>query len=320
MNISYLQLCQVILEKDNSSSQETEEDYIWDLISMLEKSCLKSIPVLGQPVIRQKRILKNGELSFIFARPDFGFGRDLEWRVEINKVSARVAIESGDYNPFLLEHLKESIQDRFLAFLSIVESAEVNQPEIKVYLNKSIFLIEDFKKRLNNPPVYKVEGDIFHFKSEVLIRLDTSRDVDIFSWLSRSIKAMAPISHFVAPPIYSGENFQIDSEAEQYSEGSLNYRVHLSRERDPRVIFKAKENFKLKHGGELYCEICKFNFFKTYGERGRDFAEGHHTLPVSKMIQGDETKVEDIRIVCSNCHRMLHYGAVITPEELRQLL
>ncbi|WP_144467670.1 HNH endonuclease [Bacillus toyonensis] len=37
-----------------------------------------------------------------------------------------------------------------------------------------------------------------------------------------------------------------------------------------------------------------------------DFIEGHHTIPVSQLKEGEKTKIEDIIMVCANCHRMLH--------------
>ena len=39
---------------------------------------------------------------------------------------------------------------------------------------------------------------------------------------------------------------------------------------------------------------------------GEDFIEGHHTIPVSEMKPNHKTKPEEIAMVCSNCHRMLH--------------
>lgn len=62
--------------------------------------------------------------------------------------------------------------------------------------------------------------------------------------------------------------------------------IIIYRERNPKVIQRAKEKFIQEHNGPLYCEICGFDFYKTYGELGGDFIEGHHTLPVSQLEQG----------------------------------
>lgn len=80
---------------------------------------------------------------------------------------------------------------------------------------------------------------------------------------------------------------------------------HLVRERSPKLIARAKELYKQKHG-KLICQVCQFDFEEEYGHIGSNYIEGHHTKPVSEMLPGEETRVEDIAMVCVNCHRMLH--------------
>lgn len=101
----------------------------------------------------------------------------------------------------------------------------------------------------------------------------------------------------------------IDDE-DTYPEGQLRakLRTHLEMERvrDPAVIAKAKNNRK-KRDGCLRCEVCNFDFAKIYGDKGDGYIEGHHTFPVHRMSpEGQPTTVNDIALVCANCHRMLH--------------
>ncbi len=91
----------------------------------------------------------------------------------------------------------------------------------------------------------------------------------------------------------------------EFPEGKLVERTHKSRERNNQVIALAKESFKKTHG-RLYCQICGFDFEKEYGEIGKDFIEGHHTIAVSDMTPEHKTKIEDIAMLCANCHRMIH--------------
>ena len=70
---------------------------------------------------------------------------------------------------------------------------------------------------------------------------------------------------------------------------------------------KAKENF-IKKYGRLYCELCGFSFEKTYGELGKNFIEVHHYKPISYFKENEITCIENLKIVCSNCHRMIHKG------------
>ena len=91
----------------------------------------------------------------------------------------------------------------------------------------------------------------------------------------------------------------------EFPEGKDIERKHKSKERNPKLILKAKELFKKKHG-KLFCQVCTFDFCKEYGKLGEDYIEGHHTLPVSEMKEGNKSLVKDIALVCANCHRMLH--------------
>jgi len=108
-------------------------------------------------------------------------------------------------------------------------------------------------------------------------------------------------------------------EGKEYPEGKIAFVLHKKRERNPRLIKEAKELFISKHG-RLYCEACNFDFQKTYGDRGIDFMEGHHKKLVSEMEEGEKTRVEDIAMLCSNCHRMIHRKPLISVEQLAQII
>jgi 5-methylcytosine-specific restriction protein A len=92
---------------------------------------------------------------------------------------------------------------------------------------------------------------------------------------------------------------------EFYAEGTINYELHKVSERSTEVVLIAKKN-RLKKENKLECDICNFNFSDVYGELGEGFIEAHHTVPVSQMKEGHQTKPEDLALVCANCHRMLH--------------
>lgn len=106
----------------------------------------------------------------------------------------------------------------------------------------------------------------------------------------------------------------------EFPEGKLVERSHKSRERDSRVIDMAKHNFKIRFG-KLYCQICKFDFEEKYGDLGKDFIEGHHTIAVSEMPPGHKTVPDNIAMLCSNCHRMVHKKRPwLTMEDLDKLI
>lgn len=96
-----------------------------------------------------------------------------------------------------------------------------------------------------------------------------------------------------------------EDEESCFAEGAEAYRVHRTRERDPNLANRAKRK-RLKETGALKCEVCDFDFATEYGELGSGYIEAHHTTPVSQLTGNRRTKVSELALVCSNCHRMLH--------------
>jgi 5-methylcytosine-specific restriction endonuclease McrA len=108
-----------------------------------------------------------------------------------------------------------------------------------------------------------------------------------------------------------------EDDESSYPEGAKQYKKHLARERDADLALRAKRR-RLKLTGKLACEVCEFNFAETYGQRGEGFIEAHHKIPVAKLDGKTKTKISDLAMVCSNCHRMLHRGNILqTVERLR---
>ncbi len=128
------------------------------------------------------------------------------------------------------------------------------------------------------------------------------------------------LNHFIftVEPLFLDDDISNNGD-DEYSEGNEAYRLHRIWERKPEVVKKAKDRFHKKHG-RLFCEACGFDFLESYGDRGNMFIEGHHTKLVSAMKEGEKTKVEDIALLCSNCHRMIHKKPIISVKELAELI
>lgn len=109
--------------------------------------------------------------------------------------------------------------------------------------------------------------------------------------------------------------------SEGSKEGKERYITQKSYERDG-VLPKIKKLRVLEETGSLKCEVCNFDFYETYGKHGENYIECHHLKPVSKMKDGDETKLSDLSLICSNCHRMIHRDKDhwLTLDELRNLI
>lgn len=109
-----------------------------------------------------------------------------------------------------------------------------------------------------------------------------------------------------------------ESDLDDYSapEGRLLLRRHVARERDKKLRQKKIESV-LGRGLPLSCEVCEFDFEAVYGDRGSGYIECHHVIPLHVAGEGT-TKLSDLALICSNCHRMIHRKAPWpTPLELR---
>ena len=97
-------------------------------------------------------------------------------------------------------------------------------------------------------------------------------------------------------------------------EGKELFRKHRIRERDGTLTYRKKLN--AINNGELKCEVCQFSFQDIYNQ---DYIECHHKIPIHK---GERiTRLDDLALVCSNCHRMLHRkinGDFLTIEQLKE--
>lgn len=104
-------------------------------------------------------------------------------------------------------------------------------------------------------------------------------------------------------------------------EGRILLRLHRIKERKPRMI-RHKKQVVLAATGRLICEVCDFDFVSFYGKQlGEGFAECHHRIPLAELVEESLTRLEDLAIVCANCHRMLHRSQpMVSVEQLRSLV
>ncbi|WP_431090389.1 HNH endonuclease [Paenibacillus sp. 8b26] len=182
--------------------------------------------------------------------------------------------------------------------------------KIKILFNNSIY---DAEYRYEDQTNKSIELQSIRFRKELKQAFMKVFAEPIGSF---NIYVGADLKHFVFEIV--PQNFYEDND-EEYPEGAIAFRLHKVRERNPAVIKKAKQIF-FKNYKRLFCEVCGFDFQKVYGNRGSDFIEGHHKRLISEMTEGEKTKVEDIALVCSNCHRMLHRSPALKIDELQVII
>lgn len=106
-----------------------------------------------------------------------------------------------------------------------------------------------------------------------------------------------------------GENITLDDPLPEAIEGKLKvqYKLHRQRERDPKII-RLKKAAALESDPLLRCEACQLSMHEMYGEPGKYFCEVHHRTPLWCLDDSEtvETSLEDLAILCPNCHSIIH--------------
>jgi 5-methylcytosine-specific restriction enzyme A len=96
------------------------------------------------------------------------------------------------------------------------------------------------------------------------------------------------------------EELEDDFEAD---ESAVVIAAHRRRERDPKLGRRKRQSVENKTG-HLACEACGFDSEEAWGVKG--IVECHHLKPVSELQPGEKTKLTDVRLLCPNCHRLVH--------------
>lgn len=93
---------------------------------------------------------------------------------------------------------------------------------------------------------------------------------------------------------------EVDS-AQKFREGAVRQVSVNAYERDP----KARQKCIDCYGSS--CSVCDFDFGRTFGQLGQGFIHVHHLRPIAEIAAKYEVDpVKDLRLVCPNCHAMIH--------------
>ncbi|MFJ7078107.1 HNH endonuclease [Streptomyces sp. NPDC098781] len=134
----------------------------------------------------------------------------------------------------------------------------------------------------------------------LMIKAFTEREADML----QAAKALEEGIGTGQLQLISPQPDEVDDSGATAIEGRLLARWALARERDPKLRkLKIEKVRRLRRA--LCCEVCGFDFARTYGDLGEGYIEVHHVTPL--YISGTrETKLDDLACLCSNCHRMCH--------------
>jgi 5-methylcytosine-specific restriction enzyme A len=208
--------------------------------------------------------------------------------------------------------------------------------------NAEVILLSDTIRQLQNytnvadPETYRNHNSVY-MKLCNFLSIDPSYsgkglesvgklDKEIWGEYSNNRKNLAKIAELIRTEINQknrieqNEILPVNEEEENaFFEGKVLYRLHKYRERNQKIVNDLKK--KAMKRGKLKCQACGFDFYERYGDIGRGFIECHHTIPLSEYQQNRLTKSEDLALVCSNCHKMLHkYRPWLRKNEVEKLV
>ena len=188
-----------------------------------------------------------------------------------------------------------STEDRALRIVEIIRALGGQAKLAQIYASYEFLYPEDIKRFKDwHVPIRKAiyehssDADIFKGEFDLFYANEKGKGV----WGLRS--ELGKVS----------EHAVYLTEEDQFPEGKELYQLHKKRERNQIVIGLKKQ--LATQEGKLFCEVCGFDFAARYGELGEGYIECHHIKPVSMYTEEDVTTVDDLVLVCSNCHRMLH--------------
>jgi hypothetical protein len=134
----------------------------------------------------------------------------------------------------------------------------------------------------------------------------------LYVFKGRNFTYYGPIYHYPkghkgSPIVISGSFNEgvyfndIDVHEPTAKEGNRKLTNHLCCERNQSIV-RAKKNA----APDLKCQVCGFSFEEFYGERAKEYCEVHHLIPLAQLKESTETHLEDLAILCANCHRVVH--------------
>lgn len=192
------------------------------------------------------------------------------------------------------------------------------------------FLAKKFKRRSSNDLIQilnKVNNYLSFYQTisskskddinKLIKYIEKNRELEAFS---EEDKKLAEIIEFFIDTQYVNSTVIDYGNIDHVQEGNILIKEHFCRERDYRII-KQKKSEVLTNTGALKCEVCDFNYSNTYGIRGHNFIEVHHTKPISEYKANDVTKLSDLSVLCSSCHKIIHrYQPWLTINELKKTI
>ncbi len=145
-------------------------------------------------------------------------------------------------------------------------------------------------------------------------------------WVSEfpAINILLGAEQWTVKPLSPDDEKKLEAEVEKVSEYNRQVEATEGETYRKEAIFRSRNRALIqakKANSDYCCEVCGFNFRKTYGKIGQDYIVAHHCKLISSGVT--RTTLDDIALLCANCHAMVHVKNTPVPlpvEDLRKLL
>lgn len=180
-------------------------------------------------------------------------------------------------------------------------------PFIFFFKTQAIELTWDqFKEHVGYKVNFRPSGNVYRVK-DADIKLSAFTGVEGYiDFLISGLKVSESVLQYqVDVSDYVGE----------YEEGERKFKEVAYFARNPKLVKDAKYFYGYT------CQACEFNFEEVYGELGKSYIECHHLNPLSERKDYHDSSINDVCVLCSNCHRMIHRSnPILTLEQLKNKL
>lgn len=155
---------------------------------------------------------------------------------------------------------------------------------------------------------WSLQGSGHRLKDEYWAPLETAWKKHLRAYGSQAMKSLN------SPTVSEFDDW--DADLDEMPEGEIRRRYIIHREREKRLREEKLRRTLAQHG-RIACEVpgCGFDFHETYGELGRRYAHVHHLKPLASRAEPESTRLDELVIVCANCHAMIHRGGENRPVE-----
>lgn len=219
------------------------------------------------------------------------------------KNSALVKAWKTEFQDYLRDYYKPSFVDAEKVYKAI---ANVNSYMKKQQYGGNLLLVKDISE------VDNLRSSLLSHRSYAMGKTVSANDYRVIV-IERYIGFLKKQS--TATPIVIPAATIPEVEIQAATEGFLKEITYFRKKRNRAIRNQCAEKYNYT------CQVCGFNFEKTYGARGRNYIEVHHLKPMANYDDEHNVNIEDLIALCSNCHSMIHNGPqLLTPDELKELM